>query len=137
MDFFLRACRERGIKVTHQRIAIYRDLASTGAHPDAQMIFKRLRKKMPTLSLDTVYRNLRLLEACGIVHIVGTSHDRLRFDANLEPHHHFTCTECSQICDFELDGSRQLIWPEEAKVFGKPVSLHLDVRGICRKCQTK
>lgn len=137
MEKFLEACRKEGVKLTHQRLEIYRELASTGEHPDAIMLHRRIRKRMPTVSLDTVYRNLRLLESHGIISIVGMSHERLRFDANMEPHHHFSCVECAKIIDFKSDDVKQLAWPTEAKACGKPLSLQLDVRGVCKDCQKR
>jgi Fur family peroxide stress response transcriptional regulator len=137
MEKFLEACREQGVKITHQRLEIYRELASTEEHPDAIMLHRRIRKRMPTVSLDTVYRNLRLLESYGIISIVGMSHERLRFDANMEPHHHFSCVECAKIIDFQSDRARRLPWPAEAEACGKPLSLRLEVRGVCKDCQKK
>ena len=132
---FLDACRERGVKMTHQRLEIYRELASAGNHPDAVKVYKRVRKRIPTISLDTVYRNLRLLEKLGFISIVGKSRERLRFDADLKPHHHFTCVKCWKICDFRSNDYNQLIWPEAAEAFGQPLSVHIEVRGICNNCQ--
>jgi Fur family peroxide stress response transcriptional regulator len=137
MERFVKACRERRIKITHQRLEIYRELASTGKHPDAIMVYERVRKRMPTVSLDTVYRNLRQLERHGLISIVGMSHERLRFDANLEPHYHFTCVKCWKICDFQSGHRKRIAWPDGAEAFGQPLSLHLEVRGICKDCQSR
>jgi Fur family peroxide stress response transcriptional regulator len=137
MGKFLEACREQGVKITHQRLEIYRELASTEEHPDAIMLHRRIRKRMPTVSLDTVYRNLRLLESYGIISIVGMSHERLRFDANMEPHHHFSCIKCAKIIDFQSNRAERLAWPAEAEACGKPLSLRLEVRGVCGNCQKK
>lgn len=135
MARFAEICRNRGIKITHQRLEIYREMVSTEEHPDAMVVYGRLRKRMPTISLDTVYRNLRTLEEEGLLSIVGMSHERIRFDANLEPHHHFTCMKCGKIRDFQSEQSAYLECPEEAKGFGKPVSLYLEVKGVCKECQ--
>jgi Fe2+ or Zn2+ uptake regulation protein len=69
---FLAACREHGIKATHQRIEIVRELASTEDHPDAESIYERVQERIPTISLDTVYRTLRLLEDNDIISRVGS-----------------------------------------------------------------
>jgi Fur family peroxide stress response transcriptional regulator len=137
MEKFVEACREKGVKMTHQRLEIYRELASTAEHPDATMLYRRIRKRMPTVSLDTVYRNLRLLESHGIISIVGMSHERLRFDANMEHHHHFHCVECAKIIDFQSDQPKRLAWPAEAEACGKPLAFRLEVRGVCKNCQKK
>lgn len=137
LELFLEACSERQVKVTHQRLEIYRVLASTNEHPDAEAIYRRVRKRIPTISRDTVYRNLKMLAGHGLISIVGQSHDRLRFDANIQPHHHFVCTHCGLIRDFYSDELRKLSIPTEAMVFGKPSSIHLEVKGLCTGCQRK
>lgn len=137
MEKFLGACRAQGVKITPQRMEIFKELASTGEHPDALMLFQRIRKRMPMVSLDTVYRNLNLLESYGIVSIVGMSHERLRFDANMEPHHHFSCVKCAKMIDFQSDQVNRLPWPAEAEACGKPLSLRLEVRGMCKDCQKR
>lgn len=135
IDNFLDSCRRKGVKMTHQRLEIYRELASTGEHPDAIMVHRRIRKRLPLVSIDTVYRNLRLMESHGLIAIVGMSHERLRFDANMLPHHHFVCVRCSTIRDFTTSEGRHESWPSEARAFGKPISLRLEVRGLCTECQ--
>ena len=60
---FVAACRRQGVKATHQRTEILRELAGTEEHPDAETIHERVRQRIPALSLDTVYRTLKLLEA--------------------------------------------------------------------------
>lgn len=137
MERFVQECRNRSVKLTHQRLEIYRELASTGEHPDANMIYQRIRKRIPTISLDTVYRNLRLLENHDLIRIVGMSHERLRFDANLEHHHHFSCTHCARIFDFRSENESAPILPAEAYAYGAPLSLHLEVRGVCTECGRK
>lgn len=134
---FRECCVERNVKVTHQRLEIYRVLASSEEHPDAETIQGRVRKRIPTISPDTVYRNLKLLAEHGLVSIVGMSHERLRFDANMASHHHFVCLKCGKIRDFysrRLDGLKT---PEEACVFGEAVSVHVEVKGVCNGCRDK
>lgn len=136
VEEFLAACRKKGLKLTHQRLQIYRELASTSDHPDAIMIHRRVRKQMPTVSLDTVYRNLRLLEKRGLISLVGKSSDRLRFDAELYPHHHFACVSCGKIRDFQSQGFGPATSPDGAAALGTPLSIYLEVRGICKSCQS-
>jgi Fur family transcriptional regulator, peroxide stress response regulator len=135
MDAFLEACRRRGVKITHQRMEVYRVVASTEEHPDAITVHRRVKKRIPTISLDTVYRNLKLLAEHGLISIVGMSQENLRFDGNMGPHHHFTCVTCGRISDFVSEHIAGLEAPSEAKAFGKPLSLHVEVKGICVACQ--
>ena len=82
--------REAGLKITHQRLEIFRELAGTEEHPDAETIFRAVQLRMPTVSLDTVYRTLWMLHDLGLVKTLGPQRHGVRFDANLDRHHHFS-----------------------------------------------
>ncbi|MDX9975230.1 MAG: transcriptional repressor [FCB group bacterium] len=135
MNAFGKACDRLGIKVTHQRMEIFRVVISTEEHPDAVTVHRRVKKRIPTVSLDTVYRNLKLLADHGLLAIVGMSQESLRFDGNMQEHHHFACVKCGLIRDFSSGAIGGLTMPDEAKTFGAPLSLHLEVKGICATCQ--
>ena len=135
MNAFQGACERLKLKVTHQRLEIFRVVISTEDHPDVDWVYRRVKKRVPTISLDTVYRNLKLLSDHGLISIVGMSHESLRFDGNTHPHHHFTCVKCGLIRDFSSEGIIRLAIPDEAKAFGDPLSLHLEIKGICTACQ--
>ncbi len=134
MDVFKAACVERGVKLTHQRLEIYRALASTEKHPDVETVHRQVKRRVPTISLDTVYRNLKLLAQHGLVSVVGVSPERLRFDANMRPHHHFSCERCGLIRDFYAAPFDGLEVPLEALAFGEASTIQIEVRGVCRDC---
>ena len=77
--------------MTHQRLEIFREVASTIEHPDADTVFRAVQRRMPTVSLDTVYRTLWMLHDLGLVTTLGPQRNGVRFDANLERHHHYVC----------------------------------------------
>lgn len=131
---FRQACANRGVKVTHQRLEIYRELASTEEHPDADTMHRRVRKRIPTISRDTIYRNLKMLADHGLISVVGMSNEHLRFDANMGLHHHFVCVRCGRIFDFCSCHPEGIECPEEAEALGKVLSLQLEVKGVCAKC---
>src|SRR5438477_6006209 len=83
---FERACRARGVRVTPQRVAVYRALAEDPTHPTADAVFRRLRRAMPSVSPASVYRILDSLERAGLVRRVGTTEGIARYDANRERH---------------------------------------------------
>lgn len=134
LNTFKDECLRQGIKVTHQRLEIFRVVASTEEHPDAATVHNRVKKTIPTISLDTVYRNLKLLAQYGVLSVVGMSQERVRFDGNKDPHHHFSCVKCGMIRDFISD-MQNLQTPGEAQKFGAALSVHLEVKGICTACQ--
>jgi Fur family peroxide stress response transcriptional regulator len=127
--------KEAGIKLTHQRLEIFRELAATEAHPDAETLFRAVQQRVPTVSLDTVYRTLWRLHDLGLVTTLGGRRDNVRFDANLDKHHHYVCVRCGLVRDFEstdLDGLRV---PKSIKQLGSVVDARVEVRGLCATCQ--
>lgn len=127
--------REAGMRVTPQRLAIYEEVARTNEHPDAETALKRVRKRMPTVSLDTVYRTLATLEELGLVARVEASSDRVRFDGNPEPHDHFICRRCGQVKDVQSREAASLNLPSDLDHWGTVESIHVQLRGVCTTCQ--
>ena len=134
---FSEVSRRHGDKVTRQRTEIYRELAKTQEHPDAETIYRRVRKRIPSISLDTVYRTLRLLEDEGLISRVGSISERTRFDANADRHHHFVCTECGFIGDVYNEEWNTLKSPKDVTLMGKVDSIHVELRGLCNTCRRK
>ena len=137
MDRFTEIMRGSGIKLTHQRIEIFREAARTGDHPDAETIFKRVRKRIPTISLDTVYRTLWMLNDMGLITTLGPQRGRVRFDANASPHHHFICTKCGKAGDFYSKKFDDLEVPEQVSRMGEVATTHVQFRGLCSRCREK
>ncbi len=134
---FETVCRDRGIKLTHQRMEIFREIAQTLDHPDAEQVFQRVRERIPTVSLDTVYRTLWLLKDIGLVVTLGTSRERTRFDANLSRHHHFICVHCGFTRDFYSNELDNINLPDSVGSFGEIEATHVEVRGVCNECVKK
>ena len=130
-------CRRYGVKATHQRSEIYRELAGTNEHPDAETIYAQVRKRIPAISLDTVYRTLRLLEKKGLISRVGSFGEKTRFDANTDRHHHFVCTRCGFIGDIYKEEWDDFRTPIDIGAMGTVNSVNVELRGICKKCQRK
>lgn len=127
--------KQAGIKLTHQRLEIFRELAQTQDHPDAETIFRAVQRRVPTVSLDTVYRTLWVLHDLGLVATLGPQGGAVRFDANLEPHHHYVCARCGLVRDFDSAELSALRLPDTVRRLGSVVGAHVEVRGICAQCQ--
>ena len=125
------------MKLTHQRTEIFREVARTTDHPDAQTIYERVRKRVPAISLDTVYRNLWLLNDLGLIATMGPSREKARFDANLTPHHHFVCDGCGMASDFYSQEFDELRPPAEIESIGRVEATHVELRGLCLRCKEK
>jgi Fur family peroxide stress response transcriptional regulator len=134
LEQFKAAAREAGIKLTHQRLEIFREVASSLKHPDAETVFRAVQPRMPTVSLDTVYRTLWMLNDLGLITTLGPRRESVRFDANLEQHHHYVCVQCGLTRDFESAELNTLRVPDAAKGFGSVIATHVEVRGICDSC---
>ena len=92
---------------------------------------------MPTVSLGTVYRTLWLLNDLGLITTLGPRRESMRFDANLEHHHHYVCVRCGLAKDFQSVELNALRVPETVRGFGSVAVTHVEVRGICRRCLQK
>lgn len=134
LEDFKGAMKERGIKLTHQRLEIFQEIASRADHPDAEAVYRAVKTRVPTVSLDTVYRTLHLLMDLGLIGTMGPRYDSTRFDPNLKPHHHFLCIRCGLARDFESLELDSLSLPEAAGAFGKILGKDVVVRGICNDC---
>jgi len=92
------ALRARGLRLTRPRRVILEVVRASDAHPSASLVYEAVRRRLPRVSLGTVYRNLRRLAAEGLVR-ERAEPTGLRFDGNLAPHDHFTCVACGRVLD--------------------------------------
>ncbi|MCL4557376.1 MAG: transcriptional repressor [Deltaproteobacteria bacterium] len=134
MARFEEVSRKSGAKLTHQRLEIFREVAQTVEHPDVEKVFEGVRRRMPTISMDTVYRTLWWLKSLGLITVLGPSRERVRFDANLSNHHHFVCTRCGLTRDFFSDELDSLTLPDSVLSIGLAKKTQVEVKGICLKC---
>jgi len=137
MERFEEVCRNSGMKLTHQRMEIFREVAQTSAHPDAKKVYQGVCERMPTISLDTVYRTLWMLKDLGLITMLGPSRERTCFDANLSHHHHFVCVRCGLTRDFYSDAFDELRLPDSVKAFGRVETTQVKIKGVCLKCNAK
>lgn len=120
---------------TKQRKMILEELKDDCSHPTAAELYKRIRQKLPNVSLGTIYRNLDLLVTEGAVQKLVQSGEETRFDSNPDHHYHVRCNSCgrvddifSQMLDFgELTGNHIL---NSYKVLGHK----LEFNGLCSDC---
>lgn len=134
LDRFTQACRSAGVILTHQRLEIFREVALTTAHPDAITVYNGVRRRLPSISLDTVYRALSTMVDLGVLGTLGSPHERVRFDANTRPHHHFVCTRCGLMHDFHNDDLDRLGDVGAIEGLGRIESAHVELRGTCQAC---
>jgi Fur family peroxide stress response transcriptional regulator len=137
LEEFKGICARSGLRATTQRWEIFRRLRNATDHPDAETIFRKVKKNLPSISLDTVYRTLDTFEKAGIAARVTTLCDRARFDGNATPHPHAVCTLCGDV--------RDVVRVDEKGIPAIPVipgfscihSSHIEYRGICEVCSSR
>jgi Fur family peroxide stress response transcriptional regulator len=142
VEKMLAGVKAAGLKLTPQRMAIVRELASDESHPTAQEIFDRLRPGLPTMSFATVYNTLDALSAAGLCAAMSLSPGSGRFDPNMLPHHHAVCDSCGAVRDVPsvgpsrddfTDGTAAKAVAQVAPGF-ELRSVERIFRGICAAC---
>ena len=134
MNRFQAVCRQAGLKLTYQRLEIYRELTASTDHPSAETLYQRLIRNIPTLSLDTVYRTLATFAQLGLVHRVETGESQARFEVVSARHHHLICRNCFEIIDFQWPSMDAAPLPEALRPWGQIENRHVIAYGVCRKC---
>lgn len=137
LEEFEGACRKAGFKLTHQRREVFREVVGNDEHPDAETVFRAVRRRVPTVSRDTVYRTLWMLTTLEVINVLGPSKDRIRFDSNPEPHHHFICSKCGLTSDFQSRALDELPIPASVRSLGSIKIVQVEVRGICAACESR
>lgn len=137
MDAFQAKCRQAGLKVTPQRMAVYKVLIKSRKHPSAEMVFRKVREEIPNISLDTVNRTLLTLAEIGAASIVEGSGDVKRFDGRLETHQHFKCVKCKRIFDFHYKPFDKIPVPKNISRQFNVLKKTVYLEGICNLCRQR
>ena len=135
-DQIVAKLKSRGLRVTPQRFAVYANLLGRCDHPTADDILSDLNQAAPTSSQATVYSSLQALREVNLVREVLLEEGVCRYDANVDPHHHFRCQSCGAIADIPWETLASLNlqtlsprWQNEG--------YEVTVRGVCDRCQTQ
>ena len=127
--------RDRRIAVTPQRLALLAVLQSRRDHPTADHIYQEVRRELPAISFNTVYKTLEVLCQQGMVIKVNPLHAVARYDGETGRHAHLICRQCHQINDLDWEGSEVPTLPAEALQGFKIEHPSLTFWGLCPRCQ--
>ena len=135
MENLIQQLRDRGIAVTPQRLAVMESLQHRRDHPTADNIYQEVRRKLPAISFNTVYKTLEILCQKGMVIKVNPMHEVARYDGETSSHAHLICRQCHRIVDLD--------WQPEEFPFLAPDKQHgfqvehpsLTFWGLCPQCQ--
>ena len=137
IEVFCNCCKEQGLKITPQRIEVYKALISSTEHPSADVVYDKVKKVLPNVSLDTVNRTLNTLSDIGVALVVEGSGDVKRFDGNLDNHQHFKCIKCKKIFDFQHAPFDNVQVPRKLEEDFKVLRTTVYVEGVCKMCLEK
>lgn len=125
--------REKGLRVTQQRVAVLEYLLSTPKHPTAEDVGAAVNRLVPTASRASVYNVLHSLKECGLIDELVLGDAVARYDANLDRHHHFICRACGAVEDVPFETFREAPRPRLAD--GHTVEDYtVTLRGVCPGC---
>ena len=135
LEKLIKRSKEKGLKLTPQRMVIFHILADDNRHMTADEIYQKAKAEYPMLSPATVYRNMEQLVETGLVSHLDLGGPSTRYDTNLEEHHHFVCEKCGKVTDvylkdftYELDKERSMLG--NVRIESPELYLH----GVCGEC---
>jgi Fe2+ or Zn2+ uptake regulation protein len=126
--------RERGQRVTSQRLLIDRFLRENQGHVTAEQVLAGVADALPGTALPTVYATLELFEELGLVRRVQTGGGTMVFDARTEPHHHLTCRRCGAVEDVEAPVELGKVLRRARRAGFDAEHAEVVVSGLCRDC---
>ncbi len=135
MDYIASIFKEKKLKLTPQRLAVYNYLINTTSHPSADIIYTDIHVQYPTMSLATVYKALKTLVDVGLIQEINVGEGNFRYDGNSSSHPHLQCLGCGKVNDFKdlsLDNLNSLA---EKHTDYKIISNKVYFYGYCTDCQ--
>ena len=124
------------VRMTRQRRVILEELRKHNDHPTADMIYERVRKRLPHVSLGTIYRNLEVLSSLGEIQTLEMSGAQKRFDGIAQKHYHIRCIHCGSVDDAPIAPLNRL----EDALYGSTVYTiighRLEFIGLCPACSS-
>ncbi len=134
---FRELCAQHGIAVTRQRKLLYEVMRAMEGHPSPEEVYAEVRRQMPDISLATVYKNIHLFVASGVLREVSLHHGSQRVEINEREHHHLVCSRCKAIADIspEALGAGRLLRRKRLPDGFMAERVSVDVIGVCAKCQ--
>ena len=122
------------LRLTRQRRVILDEFRTPGVHLTPDMVYDRVRRKVPNISLSTVYRNLEILSQEGLIKKIGLTGTQQCYDGGLHHHYHMRCTVCGKVSDISAKPFGDLDPIARATSSFKILGHELEFQGLCKKC---
>jgi Fur family ferric uptake transcriptional regulator len=124
-------------RTTHQRTVILEEIRKLNTHPTADEVYEMVRKRLPRVSLGTVYRNLEILSTCGLIQKIGPVSTQMRFDGNPRNHYHVRCIYCGRVEDAPIETTDTIEQEVRAASDYTILGHRLEFIGMCPACRKK
>lgn len=126
-------------RMTKQRQVILEEVKRLNSHPTADEVYEAVRKRLPKVSLGTVYRNLDILSKEGYIKKIDHAYPQMRFDSKTDDHYHVVCMACGRVDDVKVDSRKEgfdqlekkIIQLSRYTIFGH----NLEFLGLCPMCR--
>ena len=123
------------LRVPRQRQVLLDELCQVRTHPTADELYQMARKRLPRISLGTVYRNLELMAENGMIQKLEVGGTQKRFDGNAEPHYHVRCLKCGRVDDLEMALSEDVEALARQQTGYSILRHSLEFSGFCPACR--
>ena len=123
------------LRMSKQRRTILETLQDIHCHPTADEVYEIVRRKLPHISLGTVYRNLEILSSTGVIKKIQLGGARMRFDDSTRDHDHIRCVRCGRVDDLPLNPLNPCEEALQQECGYKIIGHSLEFIGICPQCQ--
>lgn len=132
---FIKKCKTNALSVTPQRLAIYKALLIDKSHPNPECVYNSIKPDFPTISLATVYKTLETFEKHNIISVVTPLHETVRYDAEIDHHHHVVCVKCKKVMDIKDPELENIEIPDIVKVGNQVLDYNIQFNVICDSCR--
>lgn len=134
-DELVSILRDKGYRITPQRLAICELMLTAKNHPSVEQIYSKISKKHPGISLTTVYHTLDMLKDLNLIDELRFDSSTSRYDPNTSIHANIICQSCGEIQDYE-SAKLEKNWLRIVSEIGlEPIGQRLDIYIVCKKCK--
>jgi Fur family ferric uptake transcriptional regulator len=129
--------KRKNLRTTQQRTIILEEVRSSKRHPSADELYSRVKKRLPRISLGTVYRNLEILTQLGEIQELKLSGSLKRYDWNPNKHYHIRCINCDRVDDAPIAPLNQIEDDLYETTVYEIIGHNLEFTGLCPDCTRK
>lgn len=122
------------MRYSKQKEEVLKVVLESFDHPDAQKVYKTVKKRIPNISLGTVYRNLNTLSDEKLIRRVRNQDGNDRYDRTLTNHNHVKCERCGKVCDISILIDDSKVSMIEKETGFKITDCNFNINGICEDC---